>query len=52
MMTDPRPDWMRRCPPEEPLTDAELIGIARGVATAVLIVLAGLVGFWVWWRIS
>lgn len=28
-MTDPRPDWMRRCPPESPPTDEELLLWAR-----------------------
>ena len=48
---DPRPDWLRRCPPEEPLTDEELVVIARALVILALTVVLGAVwGAWAFWR--
>ena len=44
-MRDERPDWMRRCPPEIPPTDEELVLWARwftGVVAVTVLALGGL----------
>lgn len=50
-VTDDRPDWLRRCPPEEPLRDEELVVIARALVILALTVVLGAVwGAWAFWR--
>ena len=41
---DPRPDWMRRCPPEVPLDDDELRVVGRILAGAILVAALALSG--------
>ena len=43
-MADPRPDWMRRCPPEVPLDDDELRMVGRILAGAILVAALALSG--------
>ena len=46
-VTDPRPDWLRRCPPEELLTDEDLVLLGRlFLVLALLIVAGGLTAIW------
>lgn len=54
-MSDHRPDWMRRCDPEEPLTDHELVavGCAMLALASAFGALLAVVAVWAMgWNIS